>query len=140
MSVRTTYFSSLLSTKLIIENIIQKVQNLHFFIYTFANLNTKISADSALFKVYKMTGYELRLWRKGMNWSSDRAAEELGVSLRTWKVYEKSEKVSRVVELATITLSVAAAVPSFGHRKTTKEKIVTMIQTLTGSAGLIGRR
>ena len=54
-----------------------------------------------LFRYQKMTGYELRLWRKGMNWSSDRAAEELGVSLRTWKVYEKSEKVSRVVELAT---------------------------------------
>jgi len=93
-----------------------------------------------LFRYQKMTGYELRLWRKGMNWSSDRAAEELGVSLRTWKVYEKSEKVSRVVELATVTLSIAAAVPSFGHRKTTKEKIITMIQTLTGAAGLIGRR
>ncbi|EBA3736838.1 XRE family transcriptional regulator, partial [Salmonella enterica] len=25
-----------------------------------------------------MTGYELRLWRKGLGWSSDRAAEELG--------------------------------------------------------------
>uniref|UniRef100_UPI000BB74E80 hypothetical protein n=1 Tax=Enterobacter hormaechei TaxID=158836 RepID=UPI000BB74E80 len=83
---------------------------------------------------------ELRLWRKGMNWSSDRAAEELEVSLRTWKVYEKSEKVSRVVELATVTLSIAASVPSFGHRKNTKEKIITMIQTLTGAAGLIGRR
>ncbi|WP_217990530.1 hypothetical protein, partial [Enterobacter hormaechei] len=75
-----------------------------------------------------------------MKWSSDRADEELGVSLRTWKVYEKSEKVSRVVELATVTHSIAAAVPSFGHRKNTKEKIITMIQTLTGAAGLIGRR
>ncbi|WP_141393860.1 hypothetical protein, partial [Enterobacter hormaechei] len=80
------------------------------------------------------------LWRKGMNWSSDRADEELGVSLRKWKVYEKSEKVARVVELANVTLSIAAAVPSFGHRKNTKEKIITMIQTLTGAAGLIGRR
>ncbi|CAI9394793.1 MULTISPECIES: hypothetical protein [Enterobacteriaceae] len=87
-----------------------------------------------------MTGYELRLWRKGMNWSSDRAAEELGVSLRTWKVYEKSEKVTRVVELATITLSLAAALPYFEHRKTSKERIVNRIQTLTGSAGLRGRQ
>lgn len=29
-----------------------------------------------------MTGYELRLWRKGLGWSRDRAAEELGVCLR----------------------------------------------------------
>ncbi|MEG5552351.1 XRE family transcriptional regulator [Enterobacter wuhouensis] len=87
-----------------------------------------------------MTGYELRLWRKGMNWSSDRAAEELGVSLRTWKAYENSEKVSRVVELATITLSLSAAIPTFEHRKTTRERIVNMILTLTGSAVLRGRR
>lgn len=87
-----------------------------------------------------MTGYELRLWRKGMNWSSDRAAEEVGVSLRTWKVYEKSETVARVVELATVTLSLAAAIPNFENRKTTKERIVNMILTLTGSAGLNGRR
>ena len=39
-----------------------------------------------------MTGYELRLWRKGMGWSSDKAAEELGVSLRTWKEYEKRQR------------------------------------------------
>lgn len=75
-----------------------------------------------LFRYQKMTGYELRLWRKGMNWSSDRAAEELGVSLRTWKVYEKSEKVSRVVELATVTLSVAAAVPPSDTGKPPKKR------------------
>lgn len=36
-----------------------------------------------------MTGFELRLWRRGMNWTQDRAAEELGISLRTYKSYEK---------------------------------------------------
>ncbi|MNE38122.1 hypothetical protein D3C80_1320070 [compost metagenome] len=87
-----------------------------------------------------MTGYELRLWRKGMNWSSDRAAEELGVSLRTWKDYENAEKVKRVVELATVTLSLASEIPVFVQRKTTKERVVNIILTLTGSAGLRGRR
>lgn len=33
-----------------------------------------------------MTGYELRLWRKGMGWDQERAAEELGKCLRTYKV------------------------------------------------------
>lgn len=32
-----------------------------------------------------MTGYELRLWRKGLGWSRDRAADELGVCLRSYK-------------------------------------------------------
>lgn len=30
-----------------------------------------------------MTGYELRLWRKGLGWSRDKAAEQLDISLRT---------------------------------------------------------
>ena len=36
-----------------------------------------------------MTGYELRIWRKHCKWTQGRAAEELGVSLRTYQVYEK---------------------------------------------------
>ncbi|MBY6260091.1 XRE family transcriptional regulator [Phytobacter diazotrophicus] len=87
-----------------------------------------------------MTGYELRLWRKGMNWSSDRAAEELGVSLRTWKDYENAAEVKRCVELATVTLSLAAAIPVFENRKTSKERVINMLMTLTGSVGLNGRR
>ncbi|MGX9867163.1 XRE family transcriptional regulator [Enterobacter mori] len=87
-----------------------------------------------------MTGYELRLWRKGMNWSSDRAAEELGVSLRTWKDYENAEEVKRCVELATVTLSLAATIPVFENRKTSKERVINMLMTLTGSAGLRERR
>lgn len=47
-----------------------------------------------------MTGFELRLWRKGFGWTQERAAEELGVSLRTYKTYEKKSP-PRVVELAT---------------------------------------
>lgn len=36
-----------------------------------------------------MTGYELKLWRRGMNWTQERAAEEFGISLATYKRYEK---------------------------------------------------
>lgn len=37
-----------------------------------------------------MTGFELRLWRRGLDWTQERAAEELGVSLRTYKTYENT--------------------------------------------------
>lgn len=87
-----------------------------------------------------MTGYELRLWRKGMGWSSDKAAEELGVSLRTWKEYENTAEVKRVVELATVALSLADTFPTFQHRQTTKERMLNMVLAIMSSAGLKGRR
>ena len=37
-----------------------------------------------------MTGFELRLWRRGCGWTQERAAEELGISLRTYITYELS--------------------------------------------------
>lgn len=52
-----------------------------------------------------MTGFELRIWRRGMNWDQERAAEELGVSLRSYKRYEKASEVTRLIELATFALS-----------------------------------
>lgn len=52
-----------------------------------------------------MGGFELRVWRRGMNWSQERAAEELGVSLRSYKRYENASEVARLVELATFALS-----------------------------------
>lgn len=36
-------------------------------------------------KIIPMTGFELKLWRRGMNWDQERAAEELGVSVRSYK-------------------------------------------------------
>lgn len=51
-----------------------------------------------------MTGFEFRIWRRGMNWTQERAAEELGISLRTYKVYEKGAPPLMAV-LATETLS-----------------------------------
>lgn len=53
-----------------------------------------------------MSGFELRIWRRGMNWEQERAAEELGVSLRSYKRYEKDRKVTRLVELAIFALSI----------------------------------
>lgn len=60
-----------------------------------------------------MTGYDLRLWRTGMNWEQERAAEELGVSLRTYWSWEKTGPgdKSKLVALATMALSLKAAWP-----------------------------
>lgn len=52
-----------------------------------------------------MTGFELKLWRRGMNWDQERAAEELGVSVRSYKRYEKAQNIVKLIELATFALS-----------------------------------
>nr|WP_262349064.1 helix-turn-helix transcriptional regulator [Enterobacter asburiae] len=63
-----------------------------------------------------MTGYELRLWRKGMGWDQERAAEELGKCLRTYKAYEKSPHIDRIVELATRSLSLTLLLPALSEK------------------------
>ncbi|OJH81927.1 helix-turn-helix domain-containing protein [Serratia marcescens] len=67
-----------------------------------------------------MGGFELRIWRRGMNWDQERTAEELGVSLRTYKRYEKADTVPRVVELATWTLSARYSPPLRRSRRKTQ--------------------
>jgi DNA-binding XRE family transcriptional regulator len=57
-----------------------------------------------------MTGFELKLWRNGMGWEQERAAEELGVSRRTYQGYEKTSPPKAVV-LATQALSFRAIWP-----------------------------
>ncbi|EBB6726183.1 helix-turn-helix transcriptional regulator [Salmonella enterica] len=52
-----------------------------------------------------MTGFELRLWRRGFGWDQERASEELGISLRTYKRYESRKKIEKLVELATEALT-----------------------------------
>ncbi|WP_038213814.1 helix-turn-helix domain-containing protein [Xenorhabdus bovienii] len=53
-----------------------------------------------------MTGYELRLWRKAQGWTQERAAEELGIHIRTYKGYEKvNRRVSKIIQLASQVLS-----------------------------------
>ncbi|MFV9671451.1 helix-turn-helix domain-containing protein [Pantoea sp. KXB25] len=51
-----------------------------------------------------MTGWQLKLWRRSLLWSRERAAAELGVSLRTYKDYENADTVKRSIALATVTL------------------------------------
>lgn len=54
-----------------------------------------------------MNGFELKLWRKSMNWTQARAAEEMGVVLRTYQGWEKRKEVPKVVTLATKGLSLS---------------------------------
>lgn len=64
-----------------------------------------------------MTPGELRLWRQDLGWSQERAARELGVSLRTYKYFESGvssgglehREVPRYVELAARELTRLAA-------------------------------
>lgn len=57
-----------------------------------------------------MTGFELRIWRRGFGWDQERAAEELGISLRTYKRYEKAGGISKLVELATSALTMKTSI------------------------------
>lgn len=52
-----------------------------------------------------MSGFELKLRRRGMHWAQERAAEELGVNVRRDKRYEKPQSVAKLIELTTFTLS-----------------------------------
>jgi len=52
----------------------------------------------ALIEVFYLSGFELRIWRRGMGWDQERAAEELGVSLRSYKRYEKASEVGGTSE------------------------------------------
>jgi len=41
-----------------------------------------------------------------MHWDQERAAEEFGVSVRSYKRYEKAQPIAKLIELATWALSV----------------------------------
>ncbi|ELD2083809.1 helix-turn-helix domain-containing protein [Enterobacter hormaechei] len=79
-----------------------------------------------------MTAYELRLWRCGMGWTQERAAEELGVSFPTYKRMELKRDgrlpapVPRAVEYATTTLTLKATLPDL-HRMS-KTQVLTQLQ------------
>ncbi|HBV6392442.1 TPA: helix-turn-helix domain-containing protein [Klebsiella aerogenes] len=74
-----------------------------------------------------MTGFELKLWRRGLDWTQERAAEEFGISLATYKRYEKGNP-PRVIELAIRALELAAMVPDL--RRMDKRIILGRLQTL----------
>lgn len=82
-----------------------------------------------------MTGWQLRLWRKGLMWSRERAAAELGVSLRTYKDYENAETVKRAVAMATVTLSLINIMPALQSDQLSKDLLMKMLREMTGDAG-----
>lgn len=78
-----------------------------------------------------MTGWQLRLWRKGLLWSREQAAAELGVSLRTYKDYENAESVKRSVAMATVTLSLISMMPALQSGQLSREQLVRMLRQMT---------
>lgn len=77
-----------------------------------------------------MTGYELRLWRKGLSWTQERAAEELDVSLRTYKRYEKhpAQPLPLLVEHSTRLLMLQQMLPELEHLS--RDAILIRIHTM----------
>ncbi|AEY69592.1 hypothetical protein PEp14_0002 [Erwinia phage PEp14] len=62
-----------------------------------------------------MGGYELKLWRVDLGWSQERAAEELGVSRKTYLSWEQ-RGATRLVELATRQLTMRELWPDVATR------------------------
>jgi transcriptional regulator with XRE-family HTH domain len=78
-----------------------------------------------------MTGWQLRIWRRNLLWSRDRAAEELGVSLRTYSHYENAKRVKQSVAMATVTLSLINVMPALKSDQLSKDLLLKMLQDLT---------
>ncbi|HEY3592163.1 MAG TPA: helix-turn-helix transcriptional regulator [Buttiauxella sp.] len=76
-----------------------------------------------------MTGYDLRLWRKSFGWNREKAAAELGVSLRTYKDYENCDRVKRVVELAALALSCENLLATMVQKKY-QDQLLTLLRTM----------
>ncbi|ECD2406171.1 TPA: helix-turn-helix domain-containing protein [Salmonella enterica] len=81
-----------------------------------------------------MTGWELRLWRKGMCWSRENAAREFGVTLRTWHAWENAEQVDVTVWRTTQALSVLDLLPLM-HRMR-KTDIITRLGNELGKTAV----
>ncbi|EFU5488687.1 helix-turn-helix domain-containing protein [Salmonella enterica subsp. enterica serovar Abony] len=74
-----------------------------------------------------MTGFELKLWRRGQQWTQQEAANQFCISLATYKRYEKGNP-PRVVEMAIRTLSLSEMLPTLPRLK--KEILIARLQTL----------
>lgn len=74
-----------------------------------------------------MTGWHLRLWRKSMRWNRERAATELGVSMRTYKNYENSDEIKRSVALAKVTLSLVSILPAMKSKQMSRERLLRLL-------------
>ncbi|WP_168403380.1 helix-turn-helix domain-containing protein [Erwinia amylovora] len=69
-----------------------------------------------------MTGFDLILWRRGLNWTQERAAEKLGISRTSLVKYEAGAAVPRTIELSTIALSLKEEWPVL--EKLSKDKLL----------------
>lgn len=76
-----------------------------------------------------MTGYELKLWRRGMGWCQEIASEQLKVTRKTYARYEKLNEVPTVIILATQALSLKKMLTEL--EVSTKERILHRIKMLT---------
>ncbi|MDT8849359.1 helix-turn-helix transcriptional regulator [Pantoea dispersa] len=83
-----------------------------------------------------MTGWQLKLWRKSLLWSRERAAAELGVSLRTYKDYENTKQVKRAVAMATVTLTLINVMPALQSDQLSKEMLMQMLREMTNTEAL----
>ncbi|ECB7316368.1 YgeA [Salmonella enterica] len=81
-----------------------------------------------------MTGWELRLWRKGMCWSREKAAREFGVTLRTWHAWENAEQVDVTVWRTTQALSVLDLLPLMPQMR--KTDIITRLGNELGKTAV----
>ena len=80
-----------------------------------------------------MTGWQLKLWRRSLLWNRERAATELGISLRTYKDYENADTVKRSVASATVTLSLINMLPSLQSQEISKENLVRLLLRMTST-------
>lgn len=77
-----------------------------------------------------MTGWQLKLWRRSLLWKRERAAAELGVSLRTYKDYENADTVKHSIALATVTLSLINVLPLIQSQEISGESMVRLINQM----------
>ncbi|WP_413484551.1 helix-turn-helix domain-containing protein [Morganella psychrotolerans] len=82
-----------------------------------------------------MTGFELRLWRKGLNFTQEQAAAMFGLTRRTWNRYERNNP-PKIVDMAIIALSLTelkSDLYSSTGRKLSKqiEILITEIQKIS---------
>lgn len=77
-----------------------------------------------------MTGWQLKLWRRSLLWKRERAAAELGVSLRTYKDYENADTVKHSIALATVTLSLINVLPSIQSQEISSDSMVRLINQM----------
>jgi len=71
---------------------------------------------------------------QGMMWSRERAAAELGVSLRTYLIYENADTVKRSVAMATVTLSLINIMPALRSDQLSKDLLLQMLEEMTTDA------